>query len=164
MIAHGTRGHQFEDGSFYAGDYVSSFSIEKHRLHIVNGIYFRLHHLLEQLASYTSLGVTSDAASILIHQDDVLKGFFGLNERHLYTGFQHTDFCMSCIIGSAYHILHCGHSLCKDCIKAYGKYKTKTIIDLSECPLHADRAARRRPELIYIRPDDCGVRALCLDE
>jgi hypothetical protein len=164
-IGHGTRGHQLEDGRFFAsGDYVSKFSIEKNRLKILNRVYFRFHHLLERLAFYTVSGEDPVDAAIRIHRDDVLKGFFSQNEDQGFTGFQRTTFCISCLFGPAHHTLSCGHTFCTDCIKSYGRRKTKTIIEIDECLLHSDPGRRRQTQSIYIRPDDSGMRILCLDE
>jgi hypothetical protein len=173
-IGHGT-GHQLEGGFYFApGDYESTFSVETDRMRILNRIYFVLHHLLER---FSHRNITAEAqldTAATIHLDSV-KTFFGNNEKQGFTGFQLTVFCISCLFEPAYSTLPCGHSFCKECIRAYGQCRTKTVIELYECPIHPNSSLPvftpsastfiwGQSRSIYIAPEDAGIRMLSLDE
>jgi hypothetical protein len=141
---------------------------------ILNGIYFRLHKLMEQLSHHTAAGEAQLDVTTRIHRD-CIKLFFANNEEQRFTGFQHTKFCISCLFEPAYHTMSCGHSFCKECIKAYGQSRTKMIVELYECPITSNSSVlgfRKSTSVfiwghsrsIYVRPDDAGVRMLSLDE
>lgn len=169
-IGHGTS-HQLENGFHFApGDYESNFSIETDRAQILNGIYFRLHHLLERLSRHSASMKAQLDAVAKIHLSN-LKTFFGDNEMQ---GFQLAKFCISCLVEPAYSIMPCGHSFCKECIRAYGRSRSKTVVELYECPIHSKSSPPVKSlssafvwgqsRSIYIAPRDAGMRMLSLDE
>jgi hypothetical protein len=174
-IGHGTRGHQLPDGRFSDyGDYVSSFSVEQDREKFLNGIYFRLHHLMDQLSHETVAGEDQLDPASRIHREHI-KLFFASDEEQRFIGFQRTKFCMSCLFERAYLTMSCGHSFCKECMKAYGKVRSNTVVELHECPITANSSrlgfSKSTPVFlwghsrsVYVRPDDAGLRVLSLDE
>jgi Zinc finger, C3HC4 type (RING finger) len=158
---------------FAPGDYESNFSVDTDRVKILNRIYFGLHHLLERLSHQNVSEAQLDAAArIHLHN---LKAFLGSNEKEGFTGFQLTMFCISCLFQPAYSTLPCGHSFCKECIRAYGLSRTKTVVELYECPIHPNSSlpvSRHsgstfvwgQSRSIYITPKDARIRMLSLDE
>ncbi|OCK81310.1 hypothetical protein K432DRAFT_425035 [Lepidopterella palustris CBS 459.81] len=163
--AHGTRGHQLDDGRYFAsGNYHSRFSVETQKSGILNKIYFVLHHLLDNLSNSSRPGETQLDTASRIHRDEILNPFFNANERGRFTEFQNAKFCSSCLFEAVYHTLPCGHSLCRECIKAYGLWKSKTVVEVLRCPLSAHSRIQQQSRSIYLKPNEAGLRILCLDD
>jgi hypothetical protein len=163
--AHGPRGHQLDNGRFFAsGEYFSRFSVERHKTRILNKIYFVLHHLMDNLSRSSRPGETQLNAAARIHRDEILGPFFDLNERQGSNVFQHTKFCPSCLFETASHTLACGHTVCPECIKAYGQWKNKTVVEISECPIGTHHGGEHPIRSIYFKPAEAGLRILSLDE
>jgi Zinc finger, C3HC4 type (RING finger) len=160
---HGISGHQLKDGRCFAnGCYTSSFSVNENRNAILNGIYFRLHHLLDRQSHVDNMEESQFDVAARIHQEIALQ-FSNLKEQG-FVGFQYTIFCILCLFKPARHTLSCGHSFCTACIRVYGHMKGKTVTELYGCPLHYDSDPERRKQSIYIKPEHAGIRILSLDE
>lgn len=162
-IGHGSKGHQLSDGRFFAGgDYVSSFSVETNRKKILNRIYFRLHHLLERFSGYSPGENTHLELATMLHRDETLHRFFTEKQGDLAT-FHNTKFCLSCLVEKSYYSMPCGHSLCRECIKAFGRSRSKTVIEVADCPFHEQSQTSSTSRPIYVRPDEAGIRILSLE-
>jgi hypothetical protein len=164
-LAHGTKGHQLKDGHYFAyGDYVSSFSVDSHRSSILNRVYFRLHRLLERLSNYNRARLDENQGAAIIHRNEVLRPFIVEAEEQGLTIFKRSRFCVSCLFKTAAHTMPCGHSFCKECSRAYGIHRSRTIVELHECSLHSRSYVLPQRQTIYIKPEMAGIRILSLDE
>ncbi|KAF2803679.1 uncharacterized protein BDZ99DRAFT_546125 [Mytilinidion resinicola] len=165
-VAHGDRGHQLADGTYFAaGEHFSRFSVESHKTVILDKIYFVLHHLLDSLSKCGQPGESQPATAHRLHRDEVLRPFYESIERtNAGTRFQSTKFCPSCLFEQVYQVLPCGHAFCRHCIQAYGWWQSKTILEVSQCPLTDRCRFPDRGYTTYIKPEDAGLRILALDE
>ena len=161
---HSAKGHQLKDGRVFAhGEYVSKFSFENNRDEFRAGVYFRLQHLLDRLTSSVTQGESQHEAAHRIHRDDILSVFYQSSDNRPVKFHIH-DVCPSCLFKPPEHALSCGHILCTACVKAYGRIKDNTRVEMLECPLEANSYGRCLPRTIYIKPETAGVRVLSLDE
>lgn len=71
--------------------------------------------------------------------------------------------CFSCLRGLPECVLPCGHILCLECVKTYGRTTSRTTVELNRCPLHVREIMIDPPWVITIKPSRAGVRILCLD-
>lgn len=73
--------------------------------------------------------------------------------------------CLCCVRHIPEHILPCGHVLCKYCIQSFGRNEGQGVFSLDYCPLHLVESRTRWPSAARIRfkPQDAGVRVMCLD-
>jgi hypothetical protein len=161
---HSAKGHQLKDGRVFAhGGYDSKFSFENNREEFHAAVYFSLRNLLEQLTTCVSRGEAQYKAAHRIHCEDTLSAFYQSPDK-LAVKFHMHDVCLSCLFEAPEHSLSCGHVLCTACVKAYGRIKNKTTVEMLECPLETNSYRRCLPRTIYIKPDTAGVRVLSLDE
>jgi hypothetical protein len=146
------------------GEYVSRFSYENHHEEFQINVYSQLDLLLKALQERIQAGdTTEDAAAAEIHKENVMTHFF----EHVAQGqawqFISHSACFSCLFEPPEHPLPCGHILCTPCLKAYGHNKSKTLIEIAECPLEALGRPRSQKWRIYLKPPSTGVRLMTLD-
>ena len=71
--------------------------------------------------------------------------------------------CLCCVRRIPENILPCGHLLCKACVQAHALNIGQGLFHMNFCPLHRKETAWPKPALIRFKPDEAGVRVLCLD-
>jgi hypothetical protein len=161
---HGAKGHQSKSGKVFAvGDYVSGFSFEGYQVEFHAAVYSQLHRLMELLQERTRNGESQESAAKAIHRELTLAEFYGnsLNaKRRLH---QSHSICLCCLFERPEHFLPCGHILCTSCVKTYGQMRGKTLVEIHDCPLDFNTSMRRRPGIIYLKPESAGSRVLSLD-
>jgi hypothetical protein len=161
---HGSKGHQLRNGKVLAvGDYVSLFSFDNNHEDFQNAVYFYLEELLQHLRQRMRNGDSQDAASADIHKDLVMARFYSNMARDEASAFHSHTVCFSCLFEPPQHVLSCGHILCTPCVKSYGHRKSKTLIELDECPMETHSSCRNFPCSVYLKPATAGVRILVLD-
>jgi hypothetical protein len=162
-IGHGSKGHQNKDGRIFArGDYFARFSFQKNHEEFQAGVYFRLEHLLGQLADCIRQGESQEAAAAKIHRESLVKFFHKPSKESAAIILQNRSVCWCCLFEGPEHTLSCGHVLCTPCLKAYGRPEGRNIIRIHECPFES--YGRYPPRSIYIKPETAGIRMLVLDE
>jgi hypothetical protein len=99
-----------------------------------------------------------------IHRNDVMATFY---QHPAQTDIRHrcnsNTVCLCCLSEPPEHSLPCGHVLCTPCIETYGRRRSKTEVDIEDCPLETVPAQLRKPWTVYFKPDSAGVRVLALD-
>lgn len=145
------------------GGYVSEFSFERHREEFQEGIYVRLTGLLAKLRSKMKDDDRPEAqAAAEIHKDSVMVHFFNHSARGQANKFISHSACLSCLIEPPEHALPCGHVLCTLCLKAYGKLKGETRVEITGCPMDII-TPRSQLWRILLKPAAAGIRVLTLD-
>jgi hypothetical protein len=77
--------------------------------------------------------------------------------------FKSHSTCLCCVKKVPEHILPCGHILCKDCVRAYGRNMGETgTVELDCCPLHPQPPFHSTAR-IQFKPREAGVRCLSLE-
>jgi hypothetical protein len=162
-IGHGSKGHQYKDGSIFArGEYMSKFSFENNRDELLAGVYFRVECLLDQLADCTRRGESQEGAAAEMHRSNILEFFRKPSNRNRSINLHDHSVCWCCLFEAPEHVLSCGHVLCTPCVKAYGRHETRTSVRIHECPFESSTGCQSRS--IYILPETAGIRMLVLDE
>jgi hypothetical protein len=160
---HGSKGHQYKDGSIFApGNYKSKFSFENNRDELHAGVYFRLEYLLDQLADRTRRGESQEGVAAEMHRSNIMEFFHKPSNRSGPINLHNHSVCWCCLFETPEHILSCGHALCTPCVKAYGRHETRTSVRIHECPFESYTGCQ--PRSIYIMPETAGIRMLVLDE
>jgi hypothetical protein len=161
---HGSKGHQLKDGRVFAvGGYASDFSFESYQKEFHDKVYFSLQYLLERVIECTSKGEIPHIVAARIHRDDVLSFFYGNRTKREARAFQSHSVCFCCLFEPPEHALPCGHVLCTPCVKSYGRVKSKSLIEMHECPLETNTPGRCQSLTLYLKPEEAGVRVLTLD-
>ena len=163
-----SKGHQLSNGKVLSvGPYQSDFTSERYRLFFAYCVVHNLSDLLGMLREATQGSLHLWNIEVIkageIHRDTVLGPFF----RHL-SGSQHFinhTACYSCLTCPPEHPLPCGHVLCSQCVRAFGRERGPCVIEMTQCPLHCQDSEGqfqvRWP--IFIKPVGAGVRVLTLD-
>lgn len=71
--------------------------------------------------------------------------------------------CACCVGKIPENVLPCGHIICKACVQCFGHRKGQGLFILLNCPLHPATSNWRSPVQIEYKPEEAGVRVLCLD-
>lgn len=71
--------------------------------------------------------------------------------------------CVCCVGKIPEHVLPCGHIICKACVQCFGEHKGQSLFQLHHCPLHPRNNCWPSPISINYKPEEAGVRTLCLD-
>lgn len=94
----------------------------------------------------------------------VMADFYRFSHRsRSVSRFQHHWTCLVCVRKIPENVLPCGHILCKPCIQSFGRDSGQGLFELKQCPLHPEETAWVRPARIKFKPEEAGVRVLCLD-
>ena len=161
---HGSKGHQTKDGTiFHSGDYVSNFTWDSYHDEFHAAVYFRLDHLMKLLDDRTREGESAENAAAAVHREHTLAAFYRRNLKDTGTIFQSHSVCLCCLFEQPEHTLPCRHILCSSCVRSYGRMKSKTLVEIQDCPLEADAVGRYKPSTVYLKPETAGFRALVLD-
>ena len=146
------------------GGYVSEFSYSNYREIFQNNIYIRLRELLEALHLRSENQEESEVhAAAEIHKDSVLDHFFKHTARGGARNFISHSTCFSCLFEPPEHALPCGHVLCTPCLMAYGKSQSKTVVEMTHCPMERLISPRHHVWKVVLKPAAAGIRILTLD-
>lgn len=159
------RGHQDENARpLGGGDYQSNFSTESYRLkwHV------RLENMLQDIhQSMVRRNLTNfsrsqnsearEAADLHLKRMDEFYSGLGGAER-----FFSNVACLSCLGDMPEHALPCGHVICTKCVRTFSSTRSERLVSLNSCPLCCHIPWRREVQ-ISLKPDQAGVRILCLD-
>lgn len=161
---HSSKGHQTADGTiFHSGEYVSDFTWESYHEEFYAAVYFRLDYLMGILDERTRDGTLPEIAAAAIHRDETLGPFYRDNLQDVAQLFQSHSVCLCCLFEQPEHVLPCGHMLCTSCIKSYGRMKSKTLIEIQDCPLEPNKIGKYNPSTVYLKPEMAAHRVLVLD-
>ncbi|KAH7392786.1 acyl transferase/acyl hydrolase/lysophospholipase [Pyrenochaeta sp. MPI-SDFR-AT-0127] len=110
-------------------------------------------------------GVSEETCLLRIHSD-VMDRLYAITGSA--SDFLSHSTCFCCLMQAPQHILPCGHVLCANCVRSYGKTliggtTTKSVLCLSCCPLHPGVTQWQPPFIVRFKPDQAGVRLLSLD-
>lgn len=161
---HSSKGHQTADGTiFHSGEYFSEFSWESYHEEFYAAVYFRLDDLMGMLDERTRDGTPAEIAAAAIHRDETLAPFYRSNLKNMNQLFQSHSVCLCCLFEQPEHVLPCGHILCTSCVKSYGRMKSKTLIEIRDCPLEPEKVGKYNPSTVYLKPEMAAHRVLVLD-
>ena len=162
---HGSKGHQRQNGKVLAvGGYISSFSFGVFRKEFQDLIYTRLDNLLKLLSSRIEEDDQPEAqVAAEIHKDKVMVHFFDHSARGRLNSFISHSTCFSCLFEPPEHALPCGHVLCTLCLRAYGRCRGKTEVDIKGCPMEKPISRRHQSWKVLLKPAAAGIRILTLD-
>lgn len=71
--------------------------------------------------------------------------------------------CLCCLANVPTNPLPCGHVLCLQCAQVYGTQRGNGLLDIQYCPLHPRETDWAEPVTIKFKPQEAGVRVLCLE-
>jgi hypothetical protein len=157
--SHG-KGHQDSSGEIFdQGDYVMPYSATTQRSFwdTISASYtqraLELRHLKNSTEDY--------AAEVIARHQEVLS-----NEKDFWKSAISHVTCFICLVHHPDNVLPCGHAICENCIKRFGIQDEDEIavFQLPKCPLcQRDLIFQRAPWEIQLKPENSGVRVLCLD-
>lgn len=166
---HSPKGHQNSKGKIIAaGRYQSKFRAEGYypvwRDAIASEIE-NIHRDLQERVQRGLAGVPEEDHLLGIHSKLMEDLFDSIGSAGNF--LSHTT-CFCCLMQAPQHILPCGHVLCTPCVQSYGRQKTgrngnKFVFQMTCCPLHPLETKWRESYVIRFKPDQAGVRVLCLD-
>lgn len=146
------------------GGYVSQFSFENHQAIFQAEIYAHLNELLKILHSRLENDDESEVeAAANIHRSTVLDHFFDHTSKGRGNNFISHSTCFSCLFEPPEHPLPCGHVLCTPCLLAYGKRLSKTVVEITGCPMETLIRPRQQAWKVLLKPAAAGLRILTLD-
>ncbi|KAI1453420.1 hypothetical protein F4805DRAFT_443421 [Annulohypoxylon moriforme] len=160
---HNPKGHQNQSGKIIGhGQYQSDFDlptfipkwnklIQESLVKLQTAAY----ELGQKLPGRTDLHITS-----ILHRERIGVFYGALGK---LSDFVSHSACFSCLRGLPECVLPCGHVLCLECVKTYGRAGSRTTIELNRCPLHVREIMADPPWVIDTKPPYAGVRVLCLD-
>ncbi len=146
------------------GGYQSRFSFTDYRDVFVFDVYSHLDHLLKVLRSRVREGGEHEAqAAADIHKDTVMFDFYKHTLDGRNSAFISHSTCFSCLVEPPEHPLPCGHILCSSCLRAYGRSRGRSVVEIDGCPLESLLRAQDKPWRVLLKPAAAGVRILTLD-
>jgi hypothetical protein len=161
-----SKGHQSETGRVLAaGDYEASISFDTYHEVFENKIYYKLLALREQVKvrqQRTDKLENEEHIAAEIHRQQVLPGYLDRASNGRAASMVSHTVCFCCLIEPPEHALPCGHIICTQCLKAYGKAYTAKYLELASCPMERDKVFRT-PWRVQIKHPSCGIRVLTLD-
>ncbi len=101
--------------------------------------------------------------SLTSHRQYLAKFYLSVRGAKKYVS--HTT-CLCCLlsVSPAEHLLPCGHVICRNCVRDFGKtIKDSDDFQLESCPLENTKSQPGFPHRIHIKPEFAGVRILSLD-
>lgn len=161
------KGHQDKAGNIFAeGLYRSTFNPDSFGKTWTTKVAEHLDEFQEELTQLIKNGDpgTSDLRHIQRSHSHHIERFFELVPSP--QRFRSHSTCLCCLMQVPSHPLPCGHVLCTDCIKMYGRNKqNRAVWEMMYCPLHRSETEGKwtKPWVIKFKPDFAGVRLLSLD-
>lgn len=138
--SHTAKGHQSVEGKVIGtGSYSSKFSSREFSPKWLNVISDLLQHLERGFQAKNAYGyrdATSDDTTAYAMHRNRLAHFYRSFDGFDATSFQSLTSCFSCLMEVPQHPLQCGHTLCADCIRAYGRVHNRISVVMDYCPLH----------------------------
>lgn len=165
--SHTAKGHQSAEGKVIgSGGYSSRFSSKNFSPQWLNIISDLLQQQEEQVQANKAYNYRDtsldDAIPYALHRTRLAR-FYTSFDGFTATSFQSLTSCFSCLMEVPQHPLQCGHTLCANCIRAYGRVQDRNSVVMDYCPLH-ERDTRKSPSwVVHFKPDFAGVRILTLD-
>lgn len=162
---HTSKGHQNDNGKIIgAGNYQSSFSYVHYRAEWKQHLVKKIHNL-QTIAQSSQQGSVPNAMDYIhLHGRNIAKFYQGLGSAAKFVSHA-TCFC--CLMEVPEHPLPCGHVLCSNCVKSFGRcVSSKTVYRLDSCPLHPEvqyEDMLLRPCFVRFKPEYAGTRILSLD-
>ncbi|KAH8684241.1 hypothetical protein BGZ60DRAFT_397086 [Tricladium varicosporioides] len=159
---HASKGHQLGDGRIFArGGYISKISYSESRDDFHASVYFRLEQLLKKLGSYGLVGESQRATAVRLHRENLVQFFEESEDTENAIDKGNHEVCWCCMFSTPEHVLSCGHVICTPCLRDYGRVKSKTEVQIHECPFES--YGRCHPRTVYIKPKFAGMRVLVLE-
>lgn len=162
---HISKGHQNDKGKIIGtGDYQSSFSYVHYRSEWKEILVKKIHNL-QIMAQSSQQGSVSNAMDyVQLHGRNIAMFYQGLGSA---ASFVSHATCFCCLMEVPEHPLPCGHVLCTQCVKSFGRCSSNKIVyRLDSCPLHPEdhfEDMLMRPCTIRFKPEYAGTRILSLD-
>lgn len=163
---HNVKGHQDDTGIIAAGGYQASFTVEsygpvwKEQLRsAITSLQRDFNYELEQ-ANHGNDLVSDGKIALDLHEEYIAVFFATVG--HADNIYSHAT-CFSCLMEVPEHPLPCGHVLCTQCVKAFGKPYGRSGVSLTSCPLHTATTQWSKSLQINFKPEGAGVRVLSLD-
>ncbi|KAI8948038.1 hypothetical protein F4801DRAFT_474669 [Xylaria longipes] len=105
----------------------------------------------------------SRQARVLAHSKTLQRFYRNLNDD---LGIFSNSICLCCLSNPPDHELSCGHIICLECAKDFGRVNDHLRIIVDQCPMH-DNLLRdqltKQPTVIAVQPPQSGLRVLVLD-
>ncbi|KAF2969406.1 hypothetical protein GQX73_g4164 [Xylaria multiplex] len=105
----------------------------------------------------------SRQARVLAHGRTLKRFYKNLTDD---LGIFSNSICLCCLSNPPDHELSCGHVICLECAKDFGRVDDYLRITVDQCPMH-DALLRdqvtRQPTVIAVQPPQSGLRVLVLD-
>ncbi|EHK19930.1 uncharacterized protein TRIVIDRAFT_285, partial [Trichoderma virens Gv29-8] len=152
------KGHQTRKGVIFArGGYQSSFNyLESFDQWIAD-----IQKVIESLEAKVNSAEKDECSFIPRMHRSVMETFY--YKVPSASRFRSHLTCVCCIGKIPENILPCGHIICKACVKCFGDCKGQGLVNLYRCPLHPTTSNWHSPIQIEYKPEEAGVRVLCLD-
>lgn len=156
------KGHQANNGKIFAkGEYKSSFEHKRFFHQWIDQIDENINDLNTSLQQqFAHAGQDEKVLLPKIHRK-AMANFYQVNIS--VSSFRSHTTCLCCVAKIPEIELPCGHSLCRDCVQAFGKDVGQGLFELDSCPLHYSETRWPKPAQIRFKPHEAGVRVLCLD-
>ncbi|KAM0229457.1 hypothetical protein ACHAPO_010001 [Fusarium lateritium] len=155
-----TKGHQGSNGKVFArGCYESSFIAEEYFREWICLVETHIKDLNERLYKYDQEANAIPRVLIVV----MAEFYQSARLDRSVSNFKSNLTCLCCVRKVPENVLPCGHILCKACIQAHGHNVGQGLFHMHCCPLHHRETLWPRPARIRFKPDDAGVRILCLD-
>ncbi|KAI0490190.1 hypothetical protein F4859DRAFT_183291 [Xylaria cf. heliscus] len=81
-------------------------------------------------------------------------------------GIFSNSICLCCLSNPPDHQLSCGHTICLECAKDFGRIDDHLKVVIDQCPLHdtiLHNQLTNEPTIIAVQPPHSGLRVLVLD-
>jgi hypothetical protein len=80
--------------------------------------------------------------------------------------FRLNSICLCCLSNPPEHELECGHILCTECARDFGRVESNREVVIDKCPLHdaaESTPIQPAPTIMKLQPPFSGLRVLILD-
>ncbi|KAH7192830.1 uncharacterized protein B0J16DRAFT_394837 [Fusarium flagelliforme] len=154
------KGHQAISGRIMArGPYESDFVSEQFFPHWINEIDRHIRDLDDRLQQYDQ-----EKNIIPRYLSPVMAKYYGsADSLSSASKIKSNLTCLCCVRRIPENILPCGHLLCKACVQAHALSLGQGLFHMNFCPLHRKETSWPKPAPIRFKPDEAGVRVMCLD-
>ncbi|KAK0721616.1 hypothetical protein B0T26DRAFT_800576 [Lasiosphaeria miniovina] len=157
-----SKGHQARNGKIFSkGEYRQPFNQDKFFAQWINHIDENIKGLDNSLQQQSARADRDEKALLPTIHKNVMAHFYKANVP--VSCFRSYATCLCCVAKIPENELPCGHTLCKNCVQAFGNDAGQGIFELNSCPLHHSETRWPKPAQIRFKPDEAGVRVLCLD-
>lgn len=159
------KGHQVTGGAVLAASgYTASFSAEAHRAQWQTDVYDKMVALWQRTRGEVDDGKSEQRAMAQLHREKVLPKFIKHASHGDPRAFMSHTVCMCCLFEPPEHALRCGHIICTECLKIYGRTSSNGLcVDIMDCPLELMESRTQQPWRVLLKPSSCGIRMLSLD-